>query len=131
MKYYQKDFSAPLREEIKKRELEFKNLLERLMIQYKPLFAKKNLNLDASFDQEGEDPFKPGYSSAISLGIADDTGGPIDIHIIKIWNCERTFLGIPTVKKLPGSKITGELLEETYEEITEELNEYFNEYLNE
>ncbi|MFE1242879.1 hypothetical protein ACFW35_02015 [Fictibacillus sp. NPDC058756] len=131
MKYYQKDFSAALREEIKKRESEFKNLLERLMIQYKPLFAKKNLNLDASFDQEGDDSFKPGYSSAISLGIADDTGEPIDIHIIKIWNCERTFLGIPTVKKLPGSKITGELLDETYEGITEELNEYISEYLYE
>ncbi|OOE14544.1 hypothetical protein [Fictibacillus arsenicus] len=131
MKYYQKDFSAALRVEIKKRELELKNLIEKLMIQYKPLLAKNDLNLDASFDQDGEDPFKPGYSSAISLGIADDTGEPIDIHIIKIWNCERSFLGIPTIKKLPGSKITGELLDETYEEITEELNEYFSDYLNE
>jgi hypothetical protein len=131
VKYHQKDFSAALREEIKNRELELKNLIERLMIQYKPKLAKKNVNIDASFDQEGEDPFKPGYDSAVSLGIADNIGEPIDLHIIKIWNCERSFLGIPTMKNLPGSKITGELLDETLEEITEELNEFISEYLYE
>jgi hypothetical protein len=131
VKYHQKDFSAALRQEIKNRELELKNLIERLMIQYKPKLEKKNVNIDASFDQEGEDPFKPGYDSAVSLGIADSIGEPIDLHIIKIWNCERSFLGIPTMKNLPGSKITGELLDETLEEITEELNEFISEYLYE
>jgi hypothetical protein len=129
VKYHQNDFSDALREEIKLRELKLKNLIEKLMIQYKPLLKKKNLTTDASFDQDGEDPFKPGYSSSVSLGISDKNGEPIDIHIIKIWNCERSFLGIPTVKKIPGSKITGDLLDETYKEITEELNEYFSEYL--
>jgi hypothetical protein len=130
VKYHQKDFSAALREEIKNRELELKNIIERLMIQYKPKLAQKNVNIDASFDQ-GEDPFKPRYDSAVSLGIADNIGEPIDLHIIKIWNCERSFLGIPTMKNLPGSKITGELLDETLEEITEELNEFISEYLYE
>jgi hypothetical protein len=131
VKYHQNDFSAPLKEEIKNKELELKNLIQKLMIQYKPILAKKNLIIDASFDQEGEDPFKPGYSSAVSLGIADNTGEPIDIHIIKIWNCDRSFIGITTIKNIPGSTVSGELLDETYEEITEELNEYIRVYLNE
>jgi hypothetical protein len=129
MKYNQKDFSASLIEEIKNKELEFNNLSEELIDQYKSVLAQKNFNLDTSFDIEGEDPFEPGYSSYLSLGIAEKNGDLIDLHTIKIWNCERYFLGIPTTKKIPGSRIIGELLDETYEEVKEEVNEFIQEYL--
>lgn len=131
MKYHQKDFSASLLEEIKNKELVLKNLSKELLDQYKSVLAQKNFNFDTSFDKEGEDPFKPGYSSYISLGLAEKSGDPIDLHTIQIWNCERFFLGIPTTKKIPGSQIIGELLDETYEEVKEEFNEYIQEYLNE
>jgi hypothetical protein len=116
-------------EEIKNKELELKNLSKELLDQYKSVLAQKNFIFDTSFDKEGEDPFKPEYSSYISLGIAEKTGDPIDLLTIKIWNCERFFLGIPITKKIPGSQIIGELLDETYEEVKEEFNEYIQEYL--
>jgi hypothetical protein len=129
MKYHQKDFSASLMEEIKYKELEFKNLSKELIDQYKSVLAQKNFNLDTSFDIEGKDPFKPEYSSSISFGISEKNGDLIDLHTIVIWNCERYFLGIPTAKKIPGSRIIGELLDETYKEVKEEVNEFIQEYL--
>lgn len=129
MKYLQKDFSASLLEVIKNKELELKDLSKKLLEQYKSVLAQKNFNLDTSFDKEGGDPFEPGYSSYVSLGISEMNGDLIDLHTIKIWNCERYFFGIPTTKKIPGSRIIGELLDETYEEMKEEFNELIQEYL--
>lgn len=131
MKYHQKDFSASLMELITNKELELNDLSKNLLEQYKTVLAQKNFKLDTSFDKEGEDPFKPGYSSYISLGISEKSGDLIDLHTINVWNCERFFLGIPTTKKLPGSRIIGELLDETYEEVKDEFNEFIQEYLNE
>lgn len=100
----------------------------------KSVFAKKNFELDADFDKEGDDPFKPGYSSSVTIGVSDKNdknGELIDLHIIKIWQCERTFLGMPISKNIPGSKIIGDLLDESVEEIKGELKEYIEEFLNE
>lgn len=66
----------------------------------------------------------PGYSSSVSIAIAERNKELIDIHTIKIWECERTFLGMPISKKIPGSNIIGELLDESLEEIREELKGY-------
>lgn len=131
MKFQQTDFTEELMEKIKNTELTLKDYIERLLSEYKSVFAKKNLDFDAGFDKEGNDPFMPGYSSSVSIGIAEENEELIDLHTIKIWECERSFLGMPISKKIPGSKIIGELLDETFEEIKEELKEYIDEFLAE
>ncbi|MBA9028573.1 MULTISPECIES: hypothetical protein [Bacillaceae] len=130
MKYQHKDFNVELKEEIKNTESTLKDHIKRLLKENKSVFAKKNLDFDVGFDKEGNDPFKPGYSSSVSIGIADKSGELIDLHIIKIWVCERSLLGMPISKNIPGSKIIGELLDESVEEVKEELKEYIKEVLN-
>jgi hypothetical protein len=134
LKYQQKDFTENLKIKIKSTEAELKEQIEKVLTENKSVFAKNNLELDADFDKEGDDPFKPGYRSSVAIGVldkADKIGELIDLHIIKIWECERTFLGMPISKNIPGSKIIGELLDESVEEIKEELKEYIKEFLNE
>ncbi|AXI08820.1 hypothetical protein CUC15_07775 [Oceanobacillus zhaokaii] len=104
--------------------------MEKLLKENKSVFAKKNLDFDAGFNKEGNNPFKPDYSSSVSIGIADKNGELIDLHIIKIWECERSLLGMPISKNIPGSRIIGELLDESLEEVKEELKEYIEEVLN-
>ncbi|MEO2076599.1 MAG: hypothetical protein ABGX20_14615 [Bacillus sp. (in: firmicutes)] len=134
MKYQQKDFTENLKIKIKSTEAELKEHIEKILTENKFVFAKNNLELDADFDKEGDDPFKPRYSSSVAIGVSDKTdknGGLIDLHTIKIGECERTLLGMPISKNIPGSKIIGELLDESVEEIKEELKEYIKEFLNE
>ncbi|WP_066060192.1 hypothetical protein [Robertmurraya korlensis] len=132
MKYQQKDFTEELKMKIKNIESTLIEHIEKLLNENKPVFAKKNLQFDADFNKEGDDPFKPGYSSSVAIGVSDKTdknSEPIDLHIIKIWECERILLGMPISKQIPGSKIIGELLDESLEEIKEEFKEYFEEIL--
>lgn len=129
MKYQHKDFNVELKEKIKNTEATLKDQIERLLKENKSVFAKKNLDFDVGFDKEGNDPFKPGYSSSVAIGIAERSGELIDLHIIKIWECERSLLGLPISKNIPGSKVIGELLDESVEEIKEELREYIEEVL--
>jgi hypothetical protein len=134
MKYQQKDFTEELRKKIKNTESALKKHIEKLLNENKSVFAKKNLEFDADFDKEGDDPFMPGYSSSVAIGISDKTdknGDLIDLHIIKIWECERNLLGMPVSKNIPGSKISGELLDESFEEIKEELKDYIEDVLQE
>lgn len=129
MKFQQTDFTEELKVKIKNTELILKEYIESLLSEYKPVFASKSLEFDAGFDKEGNDPFIPGYCSTISLGIVDENEELIDIHIIRVWECERFFLGMAISKNIPGSKIIGELLDETLEDIKEELKEYIDEFL--
>jgi hypothetical protein len=133
MKYQQKDFTDELGIKIKNTELALKEHMDTLLSKNKPVFAKKNLEFDADFSREGNDPFQPGYSSSIAIGISDKndkSGELIDLHLIKIWECERSLLGMPISRNIPGSKIIGELLDETLDEVKEELKEYIEELLN-
>jgi hypothetical protein len=130
MKYQHKDFNVDLQEMIKNIESTLKDHIERLLKENKSVFTKKNLVFDAGFDIVGNDPFKPGYSSSVSIGIADKSGELIDLHIIKKWECQRSLLGMPISKDFPGSKIIGELLDESVEEVKMELKEYIEEVLN-
>jgi hypothetical protein len=133
MKYQQKDFTEELKIKIKNTESALKEHIEKLLKENKSVFAMKNLELDVDFDKDGDDPFKPGYSSSVALGVSDKTdknGELIDLHIIKIWECERTLLGMPISNNIPGSKIIGELLDESVKEVKEELKEYIEEILN-
>lgn len=134
MKYQQKDFNEELKIKIKNIELALEEPIETLLNENKSVFAKKNLKFTVDFNKEGDDPFKPGYNSSVTIGFSDKTvenGELIDLHIIKIWECERTLLGIPISKNILGSKVFGELLEESLEEIKEELKEYIEDVLAE
>ncbi|WP_413306023.1 hypothetical protein AA0X95_04915 [Bacillus sp. 1P10SD] len=133
MKYQQKDFTDDLKMKVKSAESALRGHIEKLLKEYKSVIARKNLAFEADFDQVDDDPFQPGYSSSVAIGLADKTdknGELIDVHIIKIWECERTFLGMPVAKNIPGSKITGELLDETVKEVQEEIMEYIEDILN-
>ncbi|WP_338472511.1 hypothetical protein R4Z10_07145 [Niallia sp. XMNu-256] len=131
MKYQYKDFNMELKEKIKRMESVLKEHVERRLQENKSVFAEKNLDLDAGFDQEGDDPFKPGYRSSVSVGVTDKSSGEmIDFYMIKIWVCERSLFGMPISKPIPGSKIIGELLDESVEEVKEELQDYIEEVLN-
>ncbi|MGM9923556.1 MAG: hypothetical protein ACI35R_04835 [Bacillus sp. (in: firmicutes)] len=127
MKYRQKDFTENVKIKIKNTEMALKELIEKMLEDNKAVFAKKNLELNADFFKEGDDYFKPSYSSSVAISILEKTGTnsePIDIHVIKIWECERILLGMPISKNIPGSKVVGELLDESADEIKEELKEY-------
>ena len=134
MKYQQKEFTEELHIKIKNTESVLKEHIKKLLNENKSAFSKKNLELDTGFDKQGDDHFKPGYSSSVAIGISDKTdkdGELIDLHIINIWECERTLFGIPISKNVPGSKIIGKLVDESVEELKEELKEYIEELLNE
>ncbi|MGB2994025.1 MAG: hypothetical protein WBB47_15455 [Paenisporosarcina sp.] len=123
MKYQQRDFTPDLKARVNGAELELKDYIERLLYEYKSVFAEKNLEMDVGLDKEGIDPFIPGYSSSVSIGIIDESGELDNLYIIKIWECGRSFLGMPISFKIPGSKIIGELLDEELEEVKIGLKE--------
>lgn len=129
MKYTQKQFTPELLNHIKQTEQSLGSMLEKITQLYKKKFRNIALQLESSLDREGTNPFDPGYRSSISIGISETGGDLLDLHTIVIWECQRTFLGLPTGKNIPGSKIIGELLEETIKEIKAELVEYLDEHL--
>ncbi|WP_416728737.1 hypothetical protein [Fictibacillus sp. JL2B1089] len=131
MRYHQREFSHELMQRIKDIEAALADDIEYLLLKYKPLFNKKNLSFDGEFHREGNHPFTPQYISTISIGISEEKVELIDLHTIKIWDCYRSFLGMPISKKIPGSKIVGELLDETLEEVKEELVDYITDLLAE
>ncbi|WP_404459816.1 hypothetical protein [Sutcliffiella horikoshii] len=130
MKYAEKHFTLELLEKINNNETALTDLMERLLVKNKPFFAKKGLDFHAEFERKGNDPFDPGYHSSISLAICDENDNLLDLNMITIWECDRYFLGLPVSKKIPGSKIAGELLDESPKDIKVELNEYINEQLS-
>ncbi|MEH7417237.1 hypothetical protein V7266_18290 [Neobacillus drentensis] len=73
MKYQQKDFTEELKIKIKNTESALKEHIEKLLNKNKPVFTKKNLQFDADYNKEGDDHFKPGYSSSVAIGISDNT----------------------------------------------------------
>lgn len=131
MKYFHRTFTSELKGKIHSIEKELKEQIEKLLRENKAAFSKKGLKLEAEFNQEGRDVFQPGNRSSISLGISDKRGDLIDVKIIKIWECEYFFLGMPLSKKIPGSKLFGELLDEPSQEITTELEQWIAEFWDE
>lgn len=107
---------------------------EILLRENKSIFENRNLEFYAEFNIDGSDHFQPGYSATISIGIADKIDPEselINLHVITIWECQRSLLGFPVLKNIPGSKIIGELVDESLKEIKEELKEYIEEFLSE
>jgi hypothetical protein len=132
MKYHQRDFNEELMQKINTIEQTLKDYIEELLSEYKPVFTKKKLKFDAGLDKNGEDPFQPGYLSSVSIGVTDETDESdelMDFHMIRIWECDRYFLGLLISKNIPGCKIIGELMDDTVEEIKTDLKEYIEEML--
>lgn len=133
MRYQQKDFTNELKTRIQETESALKEHRETLLRENKSIFENKNLEFDAGFDIDGYDHFQPGYCSTIAIGISFKTvtnGELIDLHQIKIWESQRTFLGQSISKNIPGSKVVGDFLDESLEEIQEELKEYIEDFLS-
>ncbi|MQR94375.1 hypothetical protein [Fictibacillus phosphorivorans] len=128
MKYNQNEFSNELLKEIMYVERALEDILNSMLLKYKPIFNKKNVTFHGEFHIEGDHPFTPEYISSISIGISKEKE-LIDLHIIKIWECYRTFLGMPISKAIPGSKIVWELLDDTLEDVKEELVDYITDLL--
>lgn len=130
MKYPQKEFNSDLRKLIKNKEKVLTIFVKEYVKNNKPILMEEGLLLEAEFVIEGNDLFIPGYNSSISVGIIESEGEPLDIHIIYIWECNCTFLGVPIGRWIPGSKITGELIDETVEEIEQELTLFLEELVS-
>ncbi|WP_394603422.1 hypothetical protein [Fictibacillus sp. UD] len=130
MIYKQGDFTPQLKKEIREKEQELKKLLETVLNEFQNVKSVR-MKLEGSYDQDGEDPFQPGYCSSISLGLIDETDELIDLHTIKIWECERTLLGMPVSKNILGSKVTGELMDESAKKLKEEMREFVEDHMKE
>ncbi|WP_020060834.1 hypothetical protein [Bacillus sp. 123MFChir2] len=126
MKYSYKGFSRNLLAQIKEIEQSLKEPIALLLKKYKPVFAEKNIDFDAGLEIEGEKYFTPGYNFAVVMAISKEDE-LFDVYIMTIWKCERTWLGLPVSKNIPGCRITGELVEESVEEILLELTEHIEE----
>lgn len=134
MKYQQKDFTKELKTKIQQVESALKEHSMILLRENKSIFENRNFEFDAGFDINGSDHFQPGYCSTISIGITDKinpTGELLNLHVITIWECQRSLLGLPVSKNIPGSKIVGEFVDEPLKEIKEELKGYIEEFLSE
>jgi hypothetical protein len=123
MEYTAKQFTPQLEQHIHTVERSMQELLKSIYAQYKEAFEKKGMEISVGVIREGENAFQPGYHTTIQVGILEKDEF-LDSLFIPIWHCVRTFWGIRSSRKLPGSKITGELLEETEEEITKEVVRY-------
>ncbi|MGG0737620.1 hypothetical protein [Niallia taxi] len=130
MKYPQKEFNSDLRKLIKNKEKVLTIFMKEYLKKKKPILMEVGLLLEAEFVIEGNDPFIPGYNSSISIGINESEGELLDIHIIYIWECNCRFLGVPIGRRIPGSKITGELIDEAVEEIEQELTLFLEELVS-
>ena len=69
MKYLEKEFSSELKEKINTIEAELSHLIKKLSNEYKLAFVQKDLDFDTALDRTGIDPFIPGYSSSMTIGI--------------------------------------------------------------
>ncbi|WP_409295522.1 hypothetical protein V1498_19280 [Peribacillus sp. SCS-26] len=130
MKYQQPFFSEDVRSSIRQLEEAASQLIHELNQYYKPVFKEKKLHFAAELFREGDDCFVPGYESALILEISEEEE-LIGYHSTTLWECQRTWLGLPVTKDVPGSRIWGELAEETMADIREELEEYIEEQLEE
>ena len=133
MKFKQTAFTKELQVKIKEMEKESEEQVNKLLQNYKDIFANNHLELEAVIHIEGTDCFMPGYNSSIVISISNQNnqrGDVIDMHIIEIWSCERMILGMPVSRNIPGNKISGILLDESTVEIHEDINEFIEDYLD-
>lgn len=129
MKYHKIEFTNDLAKRIASRENALNDISQSLLKKYKPIFNKGNMELYIEFEKKMKNPFENGYESSISIGVTDSNGDMIDFYMIPIWNCRMYFFGLPVGKNLIGSKLIGELLDETEDEVKFEIKEHIEEFL--
>lgn len=130
MKYKAKELTANLQEKIINIEERLKMVSDLLLQRYNPLFAEKKMELFIEFEKNKKNPYEIGYESSLSLAVINENGEMMDFYRIPIWECERHFLGLPVLARIPGSKVTGELIDESEEEIEMEIAEHLEELLH-
>ncbi|EOV9529252.1 hypothetical protein ACE41A_21700 [Bacillus cytotoxicus] len=129
MNYKEKEFTLDLKEKIVNIEQKLRNVSVQLLQNYTPLFVKKDMELFIELEKNKKDTFEIGYKSSILLEVTDTQGDMIDFYTIPIWKCNRYFLGLPVSINLPGSKIIGELIDESEKDIQIELRKHLEEFL--
>jgi len=130
MKYAENEFTLQLRNRINKIEQELRDVTIKLEQIYTPLFKEKNLDLYINFEVTNSDLFESGYESAIIIFINDDAEGDMfSLYNVVVWKCTRTFLGMGTSKKLFGSKVIGDLVDQAIEDIEFELETHLKDFL--
>ncbi|EJR57561.1 hypothetical protein IIM_00168 [Bacillus cereus VD107] len=129
MNYKEKEFTLDLKEKIINIEQKLRNISVQLLQKYAPLFIKKDMELFIDLEKSKKDTFEIGYKSSILLGVTDAQGDMIDFYTIPIWECNRHFFGLPVSINLPGSKVIGELIDESEKDIQIELREHLEEFL--
>ncbi|MDX8290488.1 hypothetical protein SLL00_11830 [Metabacillus indicus] len=125
MHYTQEDFTEELLQTISSLEKELLDFSEDFLDKYDPELVRK-YKMEAEFELSGTHPFKPGYRSAVSVLIADEEDSML-IRTISIWSCTAHFLGIPVSAKIIGSKLVGELLDDSAEFVKNELRRFIRE----
>ncbi|MFY0127905.1 MULTISPECIES: hypothetical protein [Bacillus cereus group] len=129
MNYKEKEFTLDLKEKIINIEQKLRNVSVQLLQKYAPLFVKKDMELFIELEKSKKDTFEIGYKSSILLAVTDAQGDMIDFYTIPIWECNRHFFGLPVSINLPGSKVMGELIDESEKDIQIELKEHLEEFL--
>ncbi|PEA26664.1 hypothetical protein CN923_12715 [Bacillus cereus] len=129
MNYKEKEFTLDLKDKIVNIEQKLRNVSVQLLQNYAPLFIKKDMELFIELEKSKKDTFEIGYKSSILLGVTDAQGDMIDFYTIPIWECNRHFFGLPVSINLPGSKVIGELIDESEKDIQIELRKHLEEFL--
>ncbi|PEB23416.1 hypothetical protein COO05_16865 [Bacillus toyonensis] len=129
MNYKEKEFTLDLKERIINIEQKLINVSVQLLQKYAPLFVKKDMELFIELEKSKKDTFEIGYKSSILLAVTDAQGDMIDFYTIPIWECNRHFFGLLVSINLPGSKVMGELIDESEKDIEIELREHLKEFL--
>jgi len=130
MKYGDNEFTLQLRNRINEIEQQLRDITIKLEQIYTPLFKEQNLDLYIKFEVTNSDLFESGYESAIIIFINDDTEGDMfSFYNVIVWKCNRTFLGIRTSKKIFGSKVIGDLVDQPIKDIKFELETHLKDFL--
>lgn len=125
MHFTQEDFTEELLQTISSIEKELLDFSEDFLDSYDPELVHK-YKMEAEFELSGTHPFKLGYHSAVSVIIAGEEDLML-IRTISIWSCTAHFLGIPVSSKMIGSKLVGELLDDSVESVKTELRNFIRE----
>ncbi|WP_123040594.1 hypothetical protein [Cohnella candidum] len=128
MKLEQHELTRTVKGKIMEAERKFGKLCDELLLKYGPIAAEKQLDVEIALHRTGHDSFTPYYRSGITMDVSRK-GGKSDTHRVVIWECQREFLGIPTKRNLPGSKVIGEYMDEPYEQVAQELIKRLESYL--
>lgn len=130
MKYGENEFTLQLRNRINEIEQQLRDITIKLEQIYTSLFKEQNLDLYIKFEVTNSDLFESGYESAIIIFINDDTEGDMfSFYNVIVWKCNRTFLGIRTSKKIFGSKVIGDLVDQPIKDIKFELETHLKDFL--